>query len=232
MRAKRIISIDDMRPNVFEALKRAYIKRGVVPRRLHSKNMDPQDQSAEQTQQPAEPVRDTVSRNLVGSNGQPQDGSETTSQKPGLRQSSHDSKSAKGPETLTELTAKSQDILFEVSTVWPFTLFPDTVCLDREKLTIANRYFWRVAKITSTPVSEIMTVEANVGPFFGSVHLTFRFFADNQRTVNFLTRSQAVHLQRLLHGYIIAHRREIDTTHVPKDKLITMLIELGQGAPD
>lgn len=160
-----------------------------------------------------------------------QDGSIKTTNLPGLKKS-EESKSAKGPDTLTELTENSQDILYEATTVFPFTLFPDTISLDREKLTIANRLFWRTANITSTPISEIMTVEANVGPFFGSIHLTFRFFADNQRTVPFLTRSDATNLQRLLHGYIIAHRREIDCTNVDTEDLKKLLSELGQGASD
>jgi hypothetical protein len=208
--AKTIHSLDEIRPNVFEALKRAYVKRGIIraPKKL------PQNTDSDLS----EPT--TL------------DGSEKTSDKPGMKVSSPDSKNAKGPETLTELTQNSQDILFEASTVWPFTLFPDTITLDREKLTIANRFFWRVANITSTPISEIMTCEANVGPFFGSIHLTFRFFADNQRGINFLSRDDATKFQRLLHGFIIAHRREIDTSNVNKEDLIKMLLELGQGASD
>jgi len=71
-----------------------------------------------------------------------------------------------------------------------------------------------------------------VGPFFGSLHLTFRFFTNNEKVVSFLPRQDAIELQRLIHGYIIAHRREIDVTSVKKDKLITLLAELGQGASD
>jgi hypothetical protein len=142
------------------------------------------------------------------------------------------SKTAKGPEELQEITEKSQDILFEATTVWPFTLFPDTIKLDREKLTIANRAFWRVANITSVPVGEIMSAEVVVGPFFGSLHLTFRFFTNNERTINFLNRKDAIEIQRLIHGYIIAHRREIEVSSVSKEELVKLLTELGQGASD
>lgn len=144
----------------------------------------------------------------------------------------HDSKSAKGPSNLVELTESSQDVLYVANTVFPFTIIPDTITLDREKLTIADRFFWRTAKITSTPISEIMSCEANVGPLFGSLHLTFRFFTDNQRTLSFLSRRDTTELQRLIHGYIIAHRREIDTSDVDLEDLKTLLLELGQGASD
>jgi hypothetical protein len=137
-----------------------------------------------------------------------------------------------GPEKLMELTERTHDILFEADTVFPFTLFPDTLTLDREKLTIAERFFWRVATITSVPVSEILSCQANVGPFFGSIHLVFSFFADNERTINFLWRDDASQLQAMLHGYIIAHKRKINTVNVPVDDLKIMLKELGQGASE
>src|SRR5437868_9255522 len=149
-----------------------------------------------------------------------------------LKSQTEGSKTASGPENLEELTSKSQDVLYEATSVWPFTLFPDTITLDREKLTIANRFFWRVANITSVPVGEIMSAEAFVGPFFGALQLTFRFFTNNERRINFLWRKDAIELQRLVHGYIIAHRREIDVTSVKRDELITLLTELGQGASD
>jgi hypothetical protein len=77
-----------------------------------------------------------------------------------------------------------------------------------------------------------MSAEAVVGPFFGSLHLTFRFFANNERTVSFLPRKDAIEIQRLIHGYIIAHRREIDVSSVGKEELVKLLTELGQGASD
>ncbi len=141
-------------------------------------------------------------------------------------------KEEEGPEEIVELTERTQDILFEADTIFPFTLFPDTVTLDREKITIAERFFWRVAKITSVPVSEVLTCQVNVGPFFGSIHLVFSFFVDNQRTIKFLSRGNAIELQRLIHGYIIAHKREINTTNVSVEDLKIMLKEIGQGAEE
>jgi len=48
-------------------------------------------------------------------------------------------------ERLLETTEGAHDVLFRANTVFPFTLFPDTVTLDREKLTLVTRLFFRVA---------------------------------------------------------------------------------------
>lgn len=233
--AKKLKSIDEIQPNVFEALKRAYVKRGFVRMARRRTKPDPSDTSEprkinkdieEQPKESGETYTERVAE------GESDSAIEEDGQKKSLEKQDPSSKSAAGPETLTELTEKSLDVLYEATTVFPFTLFPDTVTLDREKLTIAERMFWRTAKITSVPVGEIMSAEANVGPLFGSLRLTFRFFANNERVVNFLPRKDAVEMQRLIHGYIIAHRREIDVSSVSKDKLINLLSELGQGVTD
>ncbi len=139
---------------------------------------------------------------------------------------------AGGSERLLNIAVKSHDILFRANTVFPFVLFPDTITIDREKLTIANRFFFKVAKITSVPIADILSVEADIGPFFGSVYLTSRYFFTNPRSVNFLRRKDALAMQRLLQGYIIAKERDIDCSSIEKDQLLAMLNDLGHGSTD
>ncbi|OGL36434.1 hypothetical protein A3E49_01830 [Candidatus Saccharibacteria bacterium RIFCSPHIGHO2_12_FULL_49_19] len=104
--------------------------------------------------------------------------------------------------------------------------------LDREKLTFATRIFFRVAKLTSVPVRDILSVEADIGPFFGSVHTASRYFITNPYAINFLWRRDAVRLQRMLQGYIIAHEQGIDCDSIETDKLVAMLNDLGKGDTD
>ena len=133
------------------------------------------------------------------------------------------------PKKLVEAAEESHEILFKSDTVFPFTLFPDTVTLDREKISFASRFFFKVAKITSVPVRDILSVEADIGPFFGTVRTSSRFFVTNPKVINWLWREDAMRLRRLLQGYIIAHEQKIDCSHIEKDKLIALLDDLGQG---
>ncbi len=138
---------------------------------------------------------------------------------------------------------KSRDVLFQANTVFPFILFPDTISLDREQLTIVHRPFFRMAKITAIRIKDILNAEVDVGPFFGSLKVATRYFAgtDNQfagadtsekintpPTINFLWRHDATKLHSLLQGYIIASQKGIDCADVPKEELIMLLRELGQ----
>jgi hypothetical protein len=240
---KKVESLDELRPNLFDAVKRALrFKRGIVMRPAtpagRTAEPEPAKESSGEEPEPSDTKENGESYPERVAEGKSDKDIEADNEdkrdagKDKLKSEIEGSKTAKGPEELVEITEKSQDILYEATTVWPFTLFPDTITLDREKLTIANRAFWRVATITSVPVGEIMSAEATVGPFFGSLDLTFRFFANNERKIKFLTRQDATKLQRLIHGYIIAHRREIDVSSVSKDELCKLLVELGQGASD
>ncbi len=194
---RKIRSLRAVRLDPFAALKRAYIRRGFIPRKPRKLNNPKSDEHAS-------PNTDNHS----------------------------DSKPETGPAKLIDLTQKAQEVLFQANTVFPFILFPDTITLDREKLTIANRLFFRMAKITSVPIADILSVEADVGPFFGSVHMTSRYFFTNARSVKFLTRGDAVKLQRLLQGYIIAHERKVDCTSINTEHLRILLNDLGQGSTD
>ena len=139
---------------------------------------------------------------------------------------------ASSPEKLADLTIKAHDILYKCNTLFPFTLFPDTVTLDREKLTVAERFFFRMAKILSVPIADILSVEAHVGPLFGSVSITSRYFSSNPLSVKYLARSDAVRIQHLVQGYIIAHERKVDCANIEKEELVVLLKDLGQGATD
>jgi hypothetical protein len=179
--AKRIKFPDsspDFALDVFEAIKRALIRRGIF-RQKNPTNTSTQDQKREQK--------------------------------------------------LETVTQKSHDILFKADTVFPFTLFPDTVTLDREKVSFATRYFFGVAQVTSVPVRDILNVEVDTGPFFGSVRTSSRFFITNPKSIKWLWRKDAETLQRLLQGYIIAHEQNINCDNIKKDKLIALLRDLGTG---
>ena len=172
-------SSPDLILDVFEAIKRAFIHRGVFRQKTENKEKE----------------------------------KTTTAKKP----------------RLVNIAIKSHEILFKANTVFPFTLFPDTVTLDREKISFATRSFFSVAKMTSVPVRDILSVEVDIGPFFGSVHTSSRFFITNPKSINWLRRKDAMQLQKLLQGYIIAHEQEINCDNIEKHKLIAMLNDLGTG---
>lgn len=131
-------------------------------------------------------------------------------------------------EKLKDALGDSNEVLASAQTVFPFTLFPDTITIDRGKVDISHRSFFRVAEVTSIRIQDILNAIINVGPLFGSLKISTRFFGtDKVYTVNYLHRSDALKLKRILHGYIIALQKKIDCSALSAKELATLLDELG-----
>ncbi|HSX32360.1 MAG TPA: hypothetical protein VLF43_03795, partial [Candidatus Saccharimonadales bacterium] len=115
-------------------------------------------------------------------------------------------------QQLGEALSHAQDTLCEAKTVFPFTLFPDFVAVDRAQVTISHRAFWQVSEVISVRIEDILNVTANIGPFFGSIKIATRFFNEQAKPyeVHYLWRADALKLKRILQGYVIAARQQIN----------------------
>jgi hypothetical protein len=142
----------------------------------------------------------------------------------------HQQHKAKAKKQLEIAIGGAHQVLGEATTIFPFTLFPDTVTVDRTKMTVAHRTFFRVAEVMSVNIEDILNVTANVGPFFGSLRISTRYFdTDKPYYINWLWRSDALHLKHILHGCIIAGQQGIDTSGFETKELSRLLSRLGEG---
>jgi hypothetical protein len=137
-----------------------------------------------------------------------------------------DSKDAKKLESVVR---ESHTILVKARAIFPFQLFPDYINIDRHKLTIIHRQFWGIEQTVSVPIENIKNVEADFGPFFGSITITSDLFINNTQTVHFLLRHDAKTIQKLLQGAIVAQRETIDLNKIEVKQLRKLLIDLGSG---
>jgi hypothetical protein len=136
-------------------------------------------------------------------------------------------------QELEQAIGASSDVLVRAKTVFPLTLFPDTLTIDRTKLTITHRDFFKAAEVLSISIVDILNVTATVGPFFGSIKISTRFFDLNKPyTVDHFKRADALKIKRIAQGYIIARQKNIDCSVISTKELAEMLDELGQVGPE
>ncbi len=141
------------------------------------------------------------------------------------------------PETpkqeLKQAIKESHQVLVSATTVFPVALFPDTITVDRAKLTIARRTFFKVAEVMSIRIEDVLNVTANVGPIFGSIKITSRIFSiEKPYTVDHFWREDALKVKRITQGYIIALQKEIDCSNLSTEELSSMLDQLGKDDHD
>lgn len=143
----------------------------------------------------------------------------------------HEVESSEAKQAINKIVGLAHEPIFQATTVFPFTLFPDTVTIDRTKLTVTHRVFFKVAEIVGINIEDILNVTPNVGPFFGSILVHTRFFdPDKPYAVNYLKREDALKIDRIMHGYSIALEKGIDASSVPTKELAEMLDKLGHEA--
>ncbi len=137
-------------------------------------------------------------------------------------------------QKLVKAIGNSHDVLFRARTVFPLTLFPDTISIDRTKITVTHRDFLRAGEVLSISIEDILNVTATVGPLFGSIKLSTRFFdPDKPYEIDHFWRADALKIKRIAQGYVIARQKKIDCSALSTPELAKMLDELGKvSGPD
>ncbi len=130
---------------------------------------------------------------------------------------------------LAKAIGDSHDVLMRATTVFPLTLFPDTITVDRTKLSITHRNFLQSGELLTIRIEDILNVTVSVGPLFGSVKIATRFFDHSEPyDVDHLWRKDALKLKRVVQGYLIAKKQKVDCTKLSTRELVKMLDELGK----
>jgi hypothetical protein len=68
------------------------------------------------------------------------------------------------------------ELLADVQSAFPFTLFPDSINIDRRKITVIHRAFLGKSVVVSVPLADIHRVELSTGPLLGSLKIMAKFF--------------------------------------------------------
>jgi hypothetical protein len=132
---------------------------------------------------------------------------------------------------INKVVGLAQETIFSATTVFPFTIFPDTISISRTKLTITRRSFFKLSDMVSINIEDILNIVPHTGPFFGSLEIHTKFFDPGKPyTVNYLWRQDTLKIDHIMHGYRIALEKKIDTDALSCKELANMLSELGEKA--
>jgi hypothetical protein len=133
-------------------------------------------------------------------------------------------------QKLRKAIKASDEVLASVKTVFPFSLFPDTITVDRTKITVAKKFFFLMGEVTSLRLEDILNVTATTGPFLGSLAITNRVQGNmgDTLTIEKLWRDDAIRLKRILQGSVIAVQKKIDCSALSSQELADTLDRLGQ----
>jgi hypothetical protein len=129
---------------------------------------------------------------------------------------------------LKRVVKQSHQVLASARTVFPLTLFPDSIIVDRTKVSIIKRDFFWTSNVISFQVEDLLNVSCAVGPIFGSLTIASRVMSTvDHFNVNYLWRGDAIFLKNLIQGHIIAKNNKLEIDHLTTEETIDTLCELG-----
>ena len=133
---------------------------------------------------------------------------------------------------VNRIVKQSHEVLAGAKTVpLPVNLFPDSIIVDRTKVTITIRTFFWTSKVVTMRIEDILSVTSSFGPFFGSLMIATRIMNSTDHfEVNYFWRKDAEYLKQMIQGYVIAQHNSIETKHLSKQELIDTLLELGRDS--
>jgi hypothetical protein len=160
-------------------------------------------------------------------------GSDAAKTSEGIREGEErDATTVDAKDSLNTIIQKSHQILAGAQTViLPMNLFPDSVVVDRTKVTLTKRTFFWTSSVISIRIEDVLNVSVNTGPLFGSLTISSRVMnsTDHYET-NYFWRKDAIYLKQIIQGYVIAQHNKIETSHLERQELINTLLELGRDS--
>lgn len=129
---------------------------------------------------------------------------------------------------LKKTVKRSHEMLAVARTVFPITLFPDSITVDRTKISLTKRDFFWTSNVISFQIEDVLNVSCGTGPLFGSLTIASRVMSSvDHYQINYLWRGDAIFLKRLIQGHIIAKNNKLETDHLSQKETIEALCELG-----
>lgn len=133
------------------------------------------------------------------------------------------------PDQMHKVVEQSQEILAGARTViLPQNIFPDTITVDRMKVTITLWNSLWSKEVVTLRIEDILNVAAHIGLLFGSLTVSTRVMNSTDHfVINGFWNKDALRLKHIIQGYMIALHEGIDVSQLSTERLIRKLNELG-----
>lgn len=137
------------------------------------------------------------------------------------------------PDHIHKVVEQAQEVLAGARTViLPYNIFPDTVTVDRMKVTITLWNSLWSTEVVTLRIEDILNVSARIGLLFGSLTISTRVMNSTDHfVINGFWNKDAIRLKHIIQGYMIALHQGIDVSQLSTERLVRKLNELGND-PD
>lgn len=129
--------------------------------------------------------------------------------------------------TIEELKQDEAHPLMEISSVFPFQLFPDSVRVFRNKVVIIKRIFPYMKKEFPILLDDLKSVTVTTGFNFGSLAFEIAAMELNPEPVYYLKRSDALTVRKTIMGLLLLRKKKVSIDNITDAELIESVNEIG-----
>jgi hypothetical protein len=120
-------------------------------------------------------------------------------------------------------------VICEVKTVFPITLFPTTLTIEKTKVNIIETLFFSSTQVQSILIEEIATVERSTSLFLGSITIHNKVPNREPYVVKNLSKEDATRAQRVIQGLMVSLTQKINIATIPTHELLPQLEKIGMS---
>lgn len=128
------------------------------------------------------------------------------------------------PTTHTHTVQKTNRSLIAISSVFPWTIFPNTIEVQERQVCVTYRQFMS-QQMHSVDIQDISNVFIHTDLFFATLEIVSRTFIENDIKIGFLQAHEAIRVRRIIEGLRALYAHNIDTSAYSINDLITKLEE-------
>ena len=134
---------------------------------------------------------------------------------------------ATAEDKVKELARKSTQILYQLTTVFPFDFFPDTITINANKIDIVRSEFFFSHNTTSIPIRDIANVEVETTPFFATLKLINIRAPMRPINISFLKIHEAKKAKNIIDGLLVATEQGADISSLEPKVFLPQIERLG-----
>lgn len=129
-------------------------------------------------------------------------------------------------QALTEAIRNTTEVIAMITIPLPIN---SKLILTRQKLvyekgTLFSRHVYSIEP------KGVINVTASIGPIFGIIYFSHEA-KDFPKQIGLIWRKDAIRMKRIIDGYILANRQNINISDIEAAELLPMLVKLGTDDP-
>ncbi len=124
--------------------------------------------------------------------------------------------------TYEAMTSSLNEILHAAETVFPFTLFPSRITVDRNQVVISIGVFFFTRSYISFLVEQIHHVIVRKGVMFSEIEFEVIGYEQNPPKVNYLHNSDAEQIKKYIDAINLARSSDIVVAELTKEEITEM----------